>query len=263
MTTAADGGHAALDGAGLDPAGSAGLDPAGSAAAISPRRSPGTSRFRARPHQSCPRRSAARLPIHLEDSEWSRLALGVAAEVLASLGVPANADVLQLDPDSVTVHVPTSEPPQWPFSPGRVARSWTLPRDSRIIASLPVTPAITSAARKAALVTLSEVHGRRALVDLVAVGSTILKGPPPAVGVKIADVAVELGSRRWSDLETLVLVAFDGPMPQLEGTRHAPDIAAALEEITAPFHEPGGLDLHLRDRPTVGERSQPTPCSAS
>jgi len=145
----------------------------------------------------------ARLPIHLEDSEWSRLALGVAQEVLASLQVPANADVLQLDPDSVTVHVPTSEPPQWPFSPGRVARSWTLPRDSRIIASLPVTPAITSAARKAALVTLSEVHGRRALVDLVAVGSTLLKGPPPQVGVKIADVAIELGSRRWSDLETV------------------------------------------------------------
>jgi hypothetical protein len=86
----------------------------------------------------------------------------VAQEVLASLQVPANADVLQLDLDSVTVHVPTSEPPQWPFSPGRVARSWTLPRDSRIIASLPVTPAITSAARKAALVTLSEIHGRRA-----------------------------------------------------------------------------------------------------
>jgi len=127
--------------------------------------------------------------------------------------------------------VPTSEPPQWPFSPGRVARSWTLPRDSRIIASLPVTPAITSAARKAALVTLSEIHGRRALVDLVAVGSTLLKGPPPQVGVKIADVAIELGSRRWSDLETLVLVAFDRPMPQLEGTRHVPDIAAALEEI--------------------------------
>ena len=31
----------------------------------------------------------------------------------------------------------------------------------------------------------------------------------PETGVKIADVAVELATRRWSDLETLILVAFD------------------------------------------------------
>ncbi|MFZ2056848.1 MAG: hypothetical protein WAV54_05520, partial [Acidimicrobiales bacterium] len=179
-----------------------------------------------------PATGRSRLPVHLEDTEWSRLALGITAEVLASIGTAASADVLQLDPDSVTVHLPTSEPPQWPFNPGRDANSWTLPRDPRIIASLPVTPAITSAARKAALVTLSEIHGRRSLVDLVAVGSTILKGPLPAVGVKIADIAVELGSRRWSDLETLILVAFDRPMPRIEGTRHTPDVAAALEELT-------------------------------
>jgi len=195
LTTAADGGHAAPDGAGLDPAGSAGLHLTTTIARHQP--------VQGAASPVLPTTEPARLPIHLEDSEWSRLALGVAQEVLASLQVPANADVLQLDLDSVTVHVPTSEPPQWPFSPGRVARSWTLPRDSRIIASLPVTPAITSAARKAALVTLSEIHGRRALVDLVAVGSTLLKGPPPQVAVKIADVAIELRSRRWSDLETV------------------------------------------------------------
>ncbi|MGA2805944.1 MAG: bacterial transcriptional activator domain-containing protein [Acidimicrobiales bacterium] len=173
-----------------------------------------------------------RLPIHLEDSEWTRLALGVAADVLALIGAPANAELLQLGPDSVTVHVPTLEPPPWPFTPGRVAKSWTLARDPRIIASLPITSAITGAARNAALVTLSELHGRRGLVDLVALGSTSLKGSLPAVGVKIADVAVELGTRRWSDLETLVLVAFDGAMPRLEGTRHVPNVASALEEIT-------------------------------
>ena len=104
--------------------------------------------------------------------------------------------------------------------------------DSRELASLPVTPAITNAARNAALVTLSESHGRRTLVDLVAVGSTLLKGSPTAVGEKIADVVVELGSRRWSDLETLVLVAFDHPMPRLEGTWRAANVPAALEEIT-------------------------------
>ena len=116
--------------------------------------------------------------MHLEDSEWSRLALGVAAEMLASLGIPAAAEVVQLGPDEITVHLPTSEQPQWPFGPGPTAQSWALPRDSRMIAALQVTPAIMSAARKAALVTLSETDGRRVLVDLVAVGSTILKGPP-------------------------------------------------------------------------------------
>ena len=191
---------------------------------------------RSRPQALAPGAPTARpsrLPVHLEDSEWSRLALGVAAEALASLEVAGRAEALQLDPGSVTVHLPTSEPAPWPFEPGRTAQSWTLPRDSRIIGALPVTPAIASAARKAALVTLSERHGRRTLVDLVAVGSTILKGPLPEVGVKIADVAVELGSRRWSDLETLILVAFDHAMPPLEGTRHAPDVATVLDELTS------------------------------
>jgi DNA-binding SARP family transcriptional activator len=173
----------------------------------------------------------SRPAFHLEDSEWSRLAIGVAADAMASLGLTASADVLQLGPDSVTVYLPTSEAPPWPFLRGRLAQSWSLPRDSRIIASLPVTPAIASAARKAALVTLSEMHGRRALVDLVAVASTILKGDQPAVGVKLAEIAVELGTRRWSDLETLILVAFDQPMPRLERTRHVPDLASALEEV--------------------------------
>jgi DNA-binding SARP family transcriptional activator len=170
--------------------------------------------------------------VHLEDSEWSRLALGLAAEVIASFGLRQGADVLQLDPDSVTVHVPTSEAPPWPFDRGPLPRSWTLPRDPGIIASLPVTPATTGATRKAALVTLSEMHGRRALVDLMAVGSTILTGDPGEVGVKIAEITIELGTRRWSDLETLVLVAFDQAMPRLERTWHVPDVTAALEEVT-------------------------------
>jgi hypothetical protein len=225
LTNSPDDVLAHLGGVGLGQGCSVGPDPSGTAARP-PRRAqePSSSLLATTEHN--------RLTIHLEDSEWSRLALGVAAEVLASMGAPVNADVLQLDPDSVTVHVPTSEPPPWPFNPGRVARSWTLARDSRIIASLPITTAITSAATRAALVTISEIHGRRGLVDLVALGSTILKGSPPAVGVKIADVAVELGSRRWSDLETLILVAFDGAMPRLEGTRHLPNVAAALEEVT-------------------------------
>jgi DNA-binding SARP family transcriptional activator len=173
-----------------------------------------------------------RLPIHLEDSEWSRLALGIAADALTGLGITTRADLLQLDPDSVAVHLPFAEVPPSPFESGRAPRSWTLRRDSRIIASLPVTPAITAAAGRAALVTLAEAHGRRVLVDLIAVGSTILKGSPPAIGSKIADIAVELASRRWSDLGTLILVAFDQPIPRLQGTKNVPDLAAALEETT-------------------------------
>ena len=234
VQVAPDSERVALGGLGHGPSGSVGLEPADN---IERRqRLPGA----ALP-ALLPATGRSRLPVHLEDTEWSRLALGVATEVLASLRIPASPDVLQLDPDSVTVHLPTSEPAQWPFNPGRAANSWTLPHDPRIIASLPVTPAITSAARKAALVTLSEIHGRRSLVDLVAVGSTILKGPLPTVGVKIADIAVELGSRRWSDLETLILVAFDRPMPRIEGTRHTPDIAAALEELTVRSMNGTGL----------------------
>jgi len=87
LTNAAYGGLAALDGTGLDPTGSIERRWPVSGAASS----------------VLPTTGRSRLPVHLEDSEWSRLALGVAAEVLASLGEPANADVLQLDPDSVTV----------------------------------------------------------------------------------------------------------------------------------------------------------------
>ena len=170
--------------------------------------------------------------VHLEDSEWSRLALGVTAEVLASIGLATSAVVLELEPDDVIVHLPTSEPPRWPFTRGRSPQSWRLPRDSRIIAALSVTPATMSASRKAALVTVSESHGRRALLDLVAAGSTILTGPWSDIGVKIADVAVELGTRRWSDLETLILVAFGPATSWLEGATHVPDLAAALDELT-------------------------------
>jgi DNA-binding SARP family transcriptional activator len=174
----------------------------------------------------------SRLPVHIEDSEWSRLALGIAADAMTSLGVTKSPEVVQLDPDSVTVHLPSSQEPSWPFEHGRFQRSWSLPRDSDIIASLQATPALTGAAAKAALVTLSVTHGRRTLVDLVAAGSTVIKGAAPEVGVKLAEIAVELASRRWSDLESLILVAFDGPMPRLAGTTQARYLGEALEEVT-------------------------------
>jgi len=167
----------------------------------------------------------------LEDSEWSRLALGIAEVSLAAFGRAASTEVLQLDPDSITVYMQGSESPPWPFVPSRIPETWKLPRDSRMIASVPLTPAIASASRKAALVTLAEMHGRRTLVDLVALSSTLLKGVPAEVGNKIAEIAVELGSRRWSDLGTLILVAFDPLLPRLDGVRHVPDVTAALEEV--------------------------------
>jgi len=155
----------------------------------------------------------------------------VAADVLESSGIAASAEVFQLGPDEVTVHLSTAEPARWPFTPGSAAHSWTLPRDSGTIASLSVTPAILAASRKSALVTLYESNGRRALVDLVAVGSTILGGSMPEAGVKVAEIAVELATHRWSDLETLILVAFDQAMPWLEEAIHVPDVAAALDEL--------------------------------
>ncbi|MGA3353999.1 MAG: bacterial transcriptional activator domain-containing protein [Acidimicrobiales bacterium] len=182
------------------------------------------------PEPALPGPERARLNVHLEDAEWTRLALAVTADALTAFGITGTGDVLQLDPDSVSVHLSDAVAPPWPFTQGRRPQSWSLPRDSGIIASLPVTPALTAAAGRAALVTLAETHGRRVLVDLVAISSTILKGAPDAVGAKIAEIAVELASRRWSDLGTLILVAFDQPMPRLQGTRHVPDVAGALEE---------------------------------
>jgi len=182
--------------------------------------------------QSTKSHARSRLRIHLEDSEWSRLALGIAEGSLAALGTAGGVEALQLDPDSVTVYLPVSEPPPWPFVASRIPGTWKLPRDTRVIASVPLIPAIATAARKAALVTLAEMHGRRALVDLVAVSSTLLKGAPADVGTKIAEIAVELGSRRWSDLGTLILVAFDQLLPRLDGIRYVRDVAAALEEVS-------------------------------
>ena len=182
-------------------------------------------------HDAATSRGRRRLPVHLESAEWSRLAVGIVEQVLGSMGVAARAEVIQLDPDSVTVHLPVPGAPPWPFVPGRLTQSWQLPRDSQAIAAVPLTPAIASAARKAALVTFSEAHGRRALVDLVALSSTLLRGDPALLGAKLADIAVELGSRRWSDLESLILVAFDRQLPRVDGARHAPHVAAALEDV--------------------------------
>ena len=156
--------------------------------------------------------------MHLEDPEWSRLALGASAYALNSLGVSERAQVVQLDPDSVTVHLPSPQPPSGPFELGRLPSSWKLARDPGIITSLPVTAAITNATGRAGLVTFSEMQGRRVLVDLVAAGTTVLKGAPQELGVKLAEIAVELASRRWSDLESVILVSFDQSMPRLAGT---------------------------------------------
>jgi len=171
--------------------------------------------------------------VHLEDPEWSRLALGASAYALNSLGVSERAQVVQLDPDSVTVHLPSPQPPSGPFELGRLPSSWKLARDPGIITSLPVTAAITNATGRAGLVTFSEMHGRRVLVDLVAAGTTVLKGAPQELGVKLAEIAVELASRRWSDLESVILVSFDQSMPRLAGTTRVPNVAAAFDELVA------------------------------
>jgi len=174
-----------------------------------------------------------RLPMHLEDSEWSRAALGMASEILVELDTTTRAEAIELGPDYLTIHLSRPQAPTWPFSPGRAACEWTLPRDARTLASVPATPAMTTATRNAALVTLSEIDGRRILVDLLACGSTALVGSLSELGTKLADVAVELASRRWSDLGSLVLVAFDRPMPHVAGAKHVPHIDAGIQEVMA------------------------------
>lgn len=173
----------------------------------------------------------SRLPPHLEEGDWARLVIGIASDVLRTRGLPGRADLVHLEPETVTVHVPTREAPPRPFRPGQEAGTWVLPRDTREVEALPVTPAITGATSGAALVTVTTTHGRRTLVDLVGVGSSLLSGPQAHVGIKLAEIAVELGTRRWSDLGRLVLIGFDLAMPQLDGACHVADIAGALTEL--------------------------------
>lgn len=187
------------------------------------------------------RANRTRLQVHLEESEWSRLAVGLVAasgpdDFTIETTAPGVAclEVVELHPDEVIVHlapIAGGLDNATLFSSHAHAWEWSLPRSPEVAGSLPVTPRTLRATRLAGLVTVSERDGRRTLLDVVAAGTTQLVGPPTRVGTKIADVAAELALRRWSDLETVVLVGFGEALHGLEGARFAPDVAAGLDEI--------------------------------
>lgn len=194
------------------------------------------------------------LPVHLEDAEWSRLAIGAAAELLATLGVRAKADVIQLDPDSVTVHVPTSQTPEWPFSPGPVARTWTLPRDSR--AGLPPRDARDH-----------QRHAKRRPGD--GVGDP--RAPHPRrPGLRRlhadhgnSDSGRREDRRRRRRARITAVVRSRNPhpgglrSPDAPPRRHmaGPERPGGPRGDHAAFRKPSALGIHLRDRPAMGDRS--------
>ena len=184
-------------------------------------------------HPSPPVRAATRaqLPVHLEDGEWTRLILGVVAELVGPVTGTIGARALVLEADAITAHVPENIEAAVPFRTAPSGSAWVIPRDSQVMANVPATPSIVAAARRSALVTASDLAGRRILLDLAGTGTTQLQGPAADLGVKIADVVVELATRRWSDLERLVLVGFGQELHGLEGVRFAGTVRSALEEV--------------------------------
>jgi len=89
LTTAADGGHAAPDGAGLDPAGSAGLHLTTTIARHQP--------VQGAASPVLPTTEPARLPIHLEDSRWWNVPPDPVDSTLVGSGVRDESSDLRKD----------------------------------------------------------------------------------------------------------------------------------------------------------------------
>lgn len=176
--------------------------------------------------------------VQLEDHEWTRVALGLAA------AGPARPIAWRLGPDTVAGALGTSgvspPPPFEAAAPGSAAdRSglWLLRKDGTAIDSLPPTPRVLAAGRRAGLVTLWTRDGIRCLFDVTAAGSIGIDGPPVAAGSALSELVVELGSRRWSDLEEVYLVGFGRELHGLDGIHFLAEVRDALELLrTADRH---------------------------
>ncbi|MHB1986926.1 MAG: AfsR/SARP family transcriptional regulator [Acidimicrobiales bacterium] len=192
--------------------------------------------------------------VHLEDPEWSRAVLG-----LLSRNDPTRfpASALVLMAEQIEVDFPgvvRSAPP--PFETAS-STSWILARRSGTLAELPSTPTIVAASRQAGLVGAWNLPGSRCLLDLVGCGSVALDGPPVAVGATLSDVVVELATRRWCDLDELIVVGFGSEVLGLEGVHCLPNIDAAKAYLLAPEREaePRRMARCLVVAPPIGRRS--------
>lgn len=177
---------------------------------------PGTTGPVSLPRHLRPESSSRRLlpAVRLEDPEWSRALLGL----LSTRGDQRpRAVAFTLGDGAVDVQFthPPSELPA-PFEKLAELR-WRLVRSAGRLGELPDTRSVVAASRRAGLVTVARGASSRMLLDVVASKSVALDGPPVAVGATLSDVVVELATRRWSDLDELIVVGFGHELAGLEG----------------------------------------------
>ena len=146
-----------------------------------------------------------------------------------------------LGPDVASAFCESGVAPNPPFAPAADGVTWVVPRRAAALeamrvarsvtgSSLPVSPEST----ESALVTLWLEDGARCLLDLLAARSVGIDGPPIAVGFTLADVVVELASRRWSDLDEVYLVGFGREIQGLERLKFLPDVRDAIALLSGP-----------------------------
>ncbi len=167
-------------------------------------------------------------PVHLEDPEWSRAVLGLVSEAAPMARVAA----VTLRPRLIEIALVAPSAPTRPFAAGPEG-VWILERSSGMLAELPSTPSVVTASRRAALVSAWSHEGSRALVDVLGCGSVALDGPPVAVGATLSDVVVELATRRWCDLDELVVTGFGAEIAGLEEVVCLRDASEALDYLSA------------------------------
>jgi DNA-binding SARP family transcriptional activator len=197
-----------------------------------PAHRPGSDDEAARPAESAvPPGAALLVPTHeaavfghLEDPEWSRALLGLADAVVESGQHPL---AWTLEGAGFAAFLEATDEPPPPFQAHASGAGWFLPRDPRLVE--PITPSsVVRASTRAGLITLWHDGQRRCLLDTVAAGTVALDGPPVAVGYTLSDIVVELASRRWSDLDEVLLVGFGREMHGLENVRYLPAIEDAI-----------------------------------
>lgn len=192
----------------------------------------------------------------LEESEWTRAALQAASRIGQAATPPfAGAVAWCLEPDRLIAFVRDAASLPAPFvavgSQGATGLStWSLER-------LPAetTGSVPPASLRAALVTLWERDGLRTLIDLVKVSSLAIDGPPVAVGAAFTDALLELVTRRWSDVEEVVLVGFGTVCERLGDVHRVDDVLAARRLLEASSPGTGRCIVVAPGLPHSGERT--------
>jgi hypothetical protein len=98
---------------------------------------------------------------------------------------------------------------------------------------VPGAAEIVSASRTAALVTAWHAGISMCLLDLVACRSVALDGAPIQVAFRLSEVVFELVTRRWCDLDELVLVGFGRDIFRLDRVIYLRDAEEATRHLLA------------------------------